>query len=501
MTTWQDQQPMSRRALRESERAHAQAVLSDTGEIEPRETPSDQQIWSQPSIAEPLDYATQARQPSPASGQPMRRPRPSGSSQGAPDASGYRVRDFSPEGRGTSFSSTQPAASPPWTPPAAGSEDLNYHTSVEFDRAAPTAFAGPVFVPPVVVTSDEVDSASSMPPTTRPASPEEHTLTRREMRELRNAALPPGAEHQPVIAPQVPPAERMEGVIPVERVVPVEPVTVVAEPTVMAPQPEQNAELAAAMAEFDALFLAKASPPPVPLVAEPATLIEPVPLADPAPLMEPTPVTPTPVAFTPVASTPIAFAAVPPAPVSPVPVSQESAVPAEPLREFITAPEVYAAPAGHWSNQTGIDDEYAGAVGTHSRNLAASDAITTNALVLPTFPQTGPLTAPVNSTGEILMTGSIDLPRSLGMNGFHPGRYDRPDIDAIIDAGDREDSAPDSAPVRAIRAVSTHTSSQGIINIKRPKGSNLPMILSITAGVMAVGVIVLFVAGMIFKIF
>jgi hypothetical protein len=265
------------------------------------------------------------------------------------------------------------------------------------------------------------------------------------------------------------------------------------------------------MAEFDALFLAKAAAPSAPPVAEPVPLVEPRSLYEPT-LAAPSPATPAPAESAPAAQTPVTPVAAEPAPaaaptpveprpVPPAPISQEPVIPAEPLREVITAPEVYAAPAGHWSNQTGIDDEYAGVVGTHSRDLAVSDAITTSALVLPTFPRTGPLTGPVNSTGEILMTGSIDLPRSLGMNGLNPARYDRPDIDAVIDAGDREDSAPDSAPVRAIRAVSTHTSSQGIINVKRPKGSNLPMILSITAGVMAVGVIVLFVAGMIFKIF
>ena len=121
--------------------------------------------------------------------------------------------------------------------------------------------------------------------------------------------------------------------------------------------------------------------------------------------------------------------------------------------------------------------------------------------MLPSFPVMGPITGPVSGTGQLLMTGSIDLPRSLGINGLHPSRYDRADIDSIIDAGDREDSAPDSAPVRAVRAVSTYTSSQGIIQTKRPRGNNLPMVLSITAGVMMVGVVVLVIAGMIFKIF
>lgn len=249
-------------------------------------------------------------------------------------------------------------------------------------------------------------------------------------------------------------------------------------------------ELAAAMAEFDALSYARSAPP----LVEPTQSRRSLRLAPDASIPIPPPVAPALPSAPPPAGAPIA--AIPPAP-APAPVQD----PAEPVREVVTAPEVYAAPANHWSVQASSEEQYADSVGPHRRNLAASDAITTNALVLSAFPQTGPLTGPVSGTGEILLTGSIDLPRSLGLNGLHPGRYDRADIDSVIDATDREDASPDSAPVRAIRAVSTHTSSQGIINAKRPKGNSLPMILSITAGVMAVGVIVLFVAGMIFKIF
>ncbi len=168
---------------------------------------------------------------------------------------------------------------------------------------------------------------------------------------------------------------------------------------------------------------------------------------------------------------------------------------------MISAPEVYAAPAGHWSNQVDIDENVNKSRGPHKRDLASSDAITTSALILPGLPASGPITGPINGTGQLLMTGSIELPRSLGISGLHPSRYDRADIDSIIDAGDREDAAPDSAPVRAVRAVSTYTSSEGIIQTKQPRGNNLPMVLSITAGVMMIGVVVLVVAGMIFKIF
>lgn len=489
MTTWQDQQPMSRRALRESERAHALVALSDTGETPTTEPHSDQQIWPQPLTAEPLGYATQARHPAPADEPLLRRPRSSGASLSAPEPPSYRVRDFSPEGRGTSFSATTPA---PWTPPAAGSGDLDYHTSVEANRAVPTAFDGRETVPPKLVTP----AAPVAPVAAEPVHPIEHTLTRRELRELRTAS---GSDVDEAAPPEGP-----------------APAQAAAEPssTTRAPQIEQSPELAAAMAEFDALTRATTPPP----LVEPALIPPAVPTAaaaPPTPQVEPASapadVRPTPgrrsLHLAPDSSIPMpppvapspAPAVAPLAAVHPVPAPAQA--PVEPVREIVTAPEVYAAPAGHWSMQGSAEDQFADAVGPHSRDLAASGAITTNALVLSAFPQTGPLTGPISRTGEILLTGSIDLPRSLGLNGLSPGRYDRPDIDAVIDAGDREDASPESAPVRAIRAVSTHTSSQGIISAKRPRGNSLPMILSITAGVMAVGVIVLFVAGMIFKIF
>jgi len=167
----------------------------------------------------------------------------------------------------------------------------------------------------------------------------------------------------------------------------------------------------------------------------------------------------------------------------------------------VTAPEVFTAPVGHWSAQPEIDEGVELVGRPHQRDISSIDAITTSALVLPSFPVSMPTTGPVSGTGEVLMTGSINLPRSLGVTGLHPSRYDRADIDEIIDAGDRDAPAPDSAPVRAVRAVSTYTSTQGIINAKRPKGNNLPMVLSSTSGVMMVGVVVLVVVGMIFKIF
>ncbi|WP_183320692.1 hypothetical protein [Terrimesophilobacter mesophilus] len=388
------------------------------------------------------------------------------------------------------------------------------------DRPGPTAYSAPASTPPVVVTPEDVSPRESDARSTVVDAPLEQTLTRRQLREMREAAEPRMVEVAPLVEPvtEHPNQDTTDSTRESVR------------------ESAQSAELAAAMAEFDKLYQARQEipdliePPVRDRSAQQIPSVEDVvaqnaPVADDAVTAtpEPEPVVQSPVAPEPVAPEPVvqeqavqeqavqervAPEAIAPEPVVPasIPAPPPSlpsteAVASGPMREIITAPEVYSAPAGHWSNQPNIDEVVGTATGPHTRNIAASDAITTSALVLPSFPSTSPLTGPVSGTGEILITGTIDLPRSLGMNGLHPSRYDRPDLDSIIDAGDREDSAPDSAPVRAVRAVSTYTSSQGIINTKRPKGNNMPMILSITAGVMMVGVVVLVVAGMIFKIF
>ena len=69
-------------------------------------------------------------------------------------------------------------------------------------------------------------------------------------------------------------------------------------------------------------------------------------------------------------------------------------------------------------------------------------------------------------------------------------------------AQEDHDYAPaDSAPVRAIRAVSTHTSTHGVISAKKPVSNKLPLTMMVTAGILAVGVAALFAAGLIFGYF
>jgi hypothetical protein len=111
--------------------------------------------------------------------------------------------------------------------------------------------------------------------------------------------------------------------------------------------------------------------------------------------------------------------------------------------------------------------------------------------VLPSIPDHdfGPL-----STGDgIMMTGSISLPASMSATGAHPKQLDESDLDHLLDPGDHQVSNTDSQPVRAIRAVSTHTSSRGVIGTVKPKGTRGLTALIIAATGMAVLVGALFI--------
>jgi len=173
---------------------------------------------------------------------------------------------------------------------------------------------------------------------------------------------------------------------------------------------------------------------------------------------------------------------------APAPDSEETA--AQERRPF-------TPPTGHWSTAAELDDQNQPIT---SRNVAQSTAATTtNALILPAIPQ--PSATPLTSTGEILVTGSIDLPRGMGATGAHPDRIDSSDIDRLLDGDENEFNTSEVQPVRASRAISTHTSTRGVIAPPKKRGNALPVVLMVTAGVLAVGVIALLVAAYVLKVF
>jgi hypothetical protein len=157
----------------------------------------------------------------------------------------------------------------------------------------------------------------------------------------------------------------------------------------------------------------------------------------------------------------------------------------------------FTPPTGHWSTAAELED---GAEPITTRNVTHSTAATTtNALILPSLPQAD-ATGPLTSTGEILVTGSIDLPRSIGATGAHD-RIDSSDIDRLLDGEENEFNTSEVAPVRASRAISTHTSTRGVIAPPKKRGNTLPVVLMVTAGVLAIGVIGLLIAAYVLHIF
>jgi len=166
-------------------------------------------------------------------------------------------------------------------------------------------------------------------------------------------------------------------------------------------------------------------------------------------------------------------------------------------------------PVGHWSVDR-EDDSHIQSIGRRDDTTfddlvgsgmgAGGIPTTTNALILPAIPRQG-TAGPITSTGEIMITGSIDLPRSLGATGQHPNLFDSSEMDRMLDQLDEGGHHNDVAPVSASRAVSTHTSTRGVMTPPRKRGASLPTVLAITAAVLAIGVLSLFVVGYAFNIY
>ena len=162
----------------------------------------------------------------------------------------------------------------------------------------------------------------------------------------------------------------------------------------------------------------------------------------------------------------------------------------------------WVAPVGHWSRQADLDDETQPWENTITREVGGGNvATTTSALVLPEIPRPTAFPSALDSTGEVLLTGSIDLPPSLSTGGGDPRRYDDPNVDLMFDTQDAEFTGTDSSPVRAIRAVSTHTSSRGVIHANKPHGNRMIVVVFVATAVLAVGVVGMLVASLFLNLF
>jgi hypothetical protein len=599
MTTYQDQ-PLSRRQIREREAEAARsAEAAASGAPAPGDDATDPHAAGSnapvppDATPEPLNYVTQGRAPLPHYDVPVAQPTtPPATAQEA--EAGFRYRDFSPEGRRAARHNWQPAAEP---------ADLDYRTQ---NRPEQTPSAAPVTAAPDLVASGPASAATDAPATDAPHP--EGTMSRRELRALREAhereqqgsqppvapapqqfasqppvAQPPAVSTPPAaaeqasdaapswLAPFVPQTDAASAppvmaAPPVEPAAPVEPVQpATASPGAPPPLVEPADPQTDAVASLEAFFRAQSGA--VPVVSEPAPEPTPEPVAE-APVPRPlaweqavsappasespasseavvppwggltpggqasgsaapiaaqpasTSEPPAPVDFTSLLSAPPVEPALQPeavAPLSPAPAFTSEPAAAAPLppdpawappvapatsqsAEAADAPSTSQPPAGerprnHWSRQAELDDEAQPPTGSLSRDVGVGSA-TANALVLPEIPNPDIIVSSVRSTGDILVTGSISLPASLSSTGALPAQLDESDLDNLLDPGDQQVVSTDSQPVRAVRAVSTHTSSREIIGAK-PKRSNRALTtLIVAAAGMAVVVVTLLVVAL-----
>ncbi|MAP64222.1 MAG: hypothetical protein CMH34_10890 [Microbacterium sp.] len=119
---------------------------------------------------------------------------------------------------------------------------------------------------------------------------------------------------------------------------------------------------------------------------------------------------------------------------------------------------------------------------------SSSGSISTpNALIMSQTPST--LASPVASTGEVILTGSYDLPEGYGSTGHAKGTADGKEVDAVLVDGELPaHSSP--TPIAASAAISTHKTPGDVIKPPAPeKGGRLMLTLAITAGVLALALV------------
>ena len=124
---------------------------------------------------------------------------------------------------------------------------------------------------------------------------------------------------------------------------------------------------------------------------------------------------------------------------------------------------------------------------------------TASTLIFTPSPGAGSLSGPVASTGELLITGTYQLPEGVGSQGHALGTTDGKDIDAVLLDGELA-PASSPTPIAASSAISTSKPAGEVIRPPAPDKSNkLTLTLAIVAGglalALAAALIIAFTSG------
>ncbi|MCS3843854.1 hypothetical protein [Microbacterium sp. AK031] len=130
-----------------------------------------------------------------------------------------------------------------------------------------------------------------------------------------------------------------------------------------------------------------------------------------------------------------------------------------------------------------------------------SQHLAPNTLIFTPSPGERSLSGPVASTGEILVTGSYELPRGIGSQGHAHGAADGKESDAVLIDGELP-PASSPTPIAASSAISTIKPAGEVIRPPAPeKGNKLMLTLAITAGGLALALAVALIVAFTTNIF
>lgn len=130
-----------------------------------------------------------------------------------------------------------------------------------------------------------------------------------------------------------------------------------------------------------------------------------------------------------------------------------------------------------------------------------SQHLAPNTLIFNPSPGGGSLSGPVASTGELLITGSYDLPRGIGSQGHAHGTADGKESDAVLIDGELPPSSSPT-PIAASSAISTTKPAGEVIRPPAPeKGNKLMLTLAIMAGGLALALAVVLIVGFTMNVF
>ncbi|MGO1539045.1 MAG: hypothetical protein ACTHZ9_09465 [Leucobacter sp.] len=157
-------------------------------------------------------------------------------------------------------------------------------------------------------------------------------------------------------------------------------------------------------------------------------------------------------------------------------------VPPEEPRPVLDNPASHGM-QGPATEPNGAGDDFDDLISRAVAQEGTAGSSSTAALILPSMPEGEGYSGSLGETGELFVTGSIELPRSLGETGGHVGVHESVDNDALEELGLVHTDNHDSGPVSARSAVSARTTNGSPLVAETTKEkSKLPLVLSLTGG-------------------